>query len=138
MKQIIVCMIWPAGYDDDISLFKELCKEKGYSFHCFSSIALGYKYINDSQPDVVVVKRVVFSQDDGLDLCQQLRQDERYSKLPLIVGWADIRGNSFDEAYSAGANGCFGRVYDIIGIFQMIDNLLEDPTLDRLADQYLK
>lgn len=115
-----VCVIWTEGYDDDMSLFKTLCKEKGFTFQYFSSVISGYKCIKDNQPNVVIVKRTVLSQDDGLVLCRQIRQDEHNSKNPLIAGWADIRG-TFEEAYLAGANGCFGRVYNIVGVFQMID-----------------
>lgn len=138
---ITVCVIWPEGYDDDVLLFKVLCKEKGYSFQYFSNIASGQDYVNSDQPDAIVIKRFVHLQDDGIDFCRQIRQDESNSRIPLIVGWADIRRDSFgtfEEAYLAGANGCFGRVYDIVGVFKMIDILLENPTLSRLADQYLK
>jgi len=141
MKQIIVCVIWSEGYDDDMSLFKYLCKEKGYLFQHVSDLKLGYEHLKSNQPDVIIVKRYIHLQDDGIDFCKQIRHNERYSKIPLIVGWADIRGGgpfgTFEEAYLAGANGCFGRVYDIAGVFQMIDSLLENPTLEKLADQYL-
>jgi hypothetical protein len=138
---ITVCVIWPEGYDEDMLLFKVLCKEKGYTFQYFPSIASGYESINDNQPEVIVIKRFVHLQDDGIDFCKQIRQDESNSRISLIVGWADIRRDSFgtfEETYSAGANGCFGRVYDIVGVFKMIDSLLENPTLVGLADQYLK
>ena len=90
MNHTTVCAIW-SEEDDDILLFKMLCKEKDYSFQYFSNIESGYKYINGNQPDLIVIKRFVDLQDDGIDFCARLRQGESTSAIPLIVGWADIR-----------------------------------------------
>jgi hypothetical protein len=93
----------------------------------------------DTPPAVIIVKRTVQLRDDGLLLCQRIRTTPQLIQVPIILGWSDVSGTpdhrSETIAQDVGANGSFGRVYNIEGIQAMIVRLLHDPTVQGLRDQ---
>lgn len=110
-------------------------------YHALWWLTCDHAYANwrDSPPTVIIVKRTVQLRDDGLLLCQRIRNTPQFIQVPIILGWIDSPGNpdqrSETIAQDVGANGSFGRVYDIEGIQAMIVRLLHDPTAQGLRDQ---
>jgi hypothetical protein len=41
----------------------------------------------------------------------------------------------YQNIYNAGANACFGRVYDITDVLELIEILLKNPTATGLMDR---
>jgi hypothetical protein len=93
----------------------------------------------DTPPAVIIVKRTVQLRDDGVLLCQRIRTTPQLIQVPIILGWIDSPGNPDERrttiAQDVGANGSFGRVYNIEGVQAMIVRLLHDPTAHGLRDQ---
>lgn len=89
-------------------------------------------------PSLLIVQRFVHESGDGLRFVRLLKSDSSISHIPIIVGWADVsRDNSehgYEEAFEAGANACFGRVFDIADVLRQIEELLDNPTATGIVD----
>jgi CheY-like chemotaxis protein len=134
MSTLSLALIW--NEDRDLILMTQLlCRERGYMFQHFTDFAGAQKHWYAHPPTVAIIKRSLDTIDDGLAFCRTIRADYQLQGLPLIVGWADMPRQPFEEAYEAGANGCFGRVFDIGGVFTMVERLAQDPTQTQLVDQ---
>ena len=56
--------------------------------------------------------------------------------MPIIMGWADIfpHGQNqgwevgYQQAFDAGANACFGRVFDPTDVLEQVKQLMADRT----------
>lgn len=134
MQPLSIALAW----DDDFELLllmRYLCNERGYRFEHITTFDVAYARWCQQRPDVALIKRSLQHDNDGLAFCATLRADAHLKALPIIMGWADLGSHTFDEAYAAGANGCFGRVFDIGGIFTMIEQLARAPTHTHLVDQ---
>ena len=134
MGQITLALIW--GDDHSMLLLTQyLCHEHGYALQYYTTFEAARELWKLTLPAVAIIKRSLSVTDDGLDFCAALRSDELTSRLPVIIGWADMSGQTFAEAYQVGANGCFGRVFDISGVFRMVELLADDPIRTGLVDQ---
>ncbi len=134
MNTISVALIWNEEHDL-ILMVQLLCRERGYVFQHFRGFAGVQEHWQHHPPSVAIIKRSLDTIDDGLAFCRTIRADYQLHHLPLIIGWADMPRQPFEEAYEAGANGCFGRVFDIGGVFTMVERLAQDPTQTQLVDQ---
>jgi len=112
-----------------------ICSERAYEFQHFTTFGAAQEQWQQQPPTVAIIKRSLNTTNDGLAFCSVLRDDAHLSRLPIIIGWADMAGETFEEAYHVGANGCFGRVFDIGGVFTMIETLAREPAQTRLVDQ---
>jgi DNA-binding response OmpR family regulator len=133
MTAVSLALIWD---DTDMRiLFEFLCKQRTYELQIYHDFRGTVDQLHRITPTVLIIKRSLYAFDDGIDFCRQLRHSKTLAFIPIIIGWADLGVDAFERAYAAGANGCFGRVYDIEGIFTMISALVHDPSQTRLVDQ---
>lgn len=76
---------------------------------------------------------------DGLRLVRKIRAHSSIPFLPIIVGWADIplkdRNQRYHEVFEAGANACFGAVFNVTVFLKQIRTLQSNPTLTGLVDR---
>ena len=134
MQQLSIALAW----DDDrefLLVTQHICHERGYLLQHVTTFDAAYEGWLQQAPAIAIIKRSLQRDNDGLAFCTALRADAQLKALPIIIGWADMTGHSFEEAYAAGANGCFGRVFDIGGVFTMIERLVGEPTCTYLVDQ---
>jgi CheY-like chemotaxis protein len=134
MSAISIGFVW----NDDpamLLVMQYLCHERGYVLQSFTSFPDAKDHWRQHPPTVAIIKRWLTSADDGLVFCRAIRADGDLRHLPVIVGWADMQQQPFEEAYVAGANGCFGRVFDIAGVFAMVELLAYNPAETHLFDQ---
>jgi CheY-like chemotaxis protein len=134
MTMIAVWFIW----EDDATmpmLFAFAAQQHGYGFTHLTTFAAATTLLPTGRPMVLIVDRSVETMDDGLAFCTMLRTQPTYATLPIIIGYADLGGKRFAEAYAVGANGCFGRVFDIAGIIRMIETVATNPSATGLYDK---
>lgn len=129
---------------DDVELFTFFFTKHGFTVQGVCSTEEGLRVCLTNPPDVLITLRRVQESEDGLHLCQQLRKSSTsLSALPIIMGWADIspytenRGweAMYQQAFDAGANACFGRVFDITDVLEQVGLLMADQTLTHLIDR---
>jgi len=129
---------------DDINLFTYFFTNHGFTVQGVCSVEEGLQVCLTDPPDLLITLRLIRTSEDGLRLCQQLRESStRLSTLPIIIGWADIFPHdpnqdweaAYQQAFDAGANACFGRVFDITDVLEQVRLLLADRTLTHLIDR---
>lgn len=125
---------------DLVAVFKDILGKKGFHFRSVSTADECLTECLRKPPDILLI----FSTSDYLtnhDLCRQIRSDITIY-FPIIVGKADIvypdRRDGYQQAFEAGANACFGIVFDIDDILELINTLLADPSLTGLVDHQSK
>ncbi len=140
-SQRILCVLQD---QDDINLFTFFFTKHGFAVQGVCSAEEGLQVCLTDPPDLLITLRLIQASEDGLRLCQQLRETSAgASTLPIIMGWADIfpHGQNQDweagyqQAFHAGANACFGRVFDITDVLKQVKLLTADRTLTHLIDR---
>jgi ActR/RegA family two-component response regulator len=134
MNQISTGLIW----DDDrdfLFITQYIFRERGYTLEHHQTFDTARAQWQSQAPTVAIIKRSLHTANDGLVFCSALRADIQLKRLPIIIGWADMIGQTFEEAFAVGANGCFGRVFNIDGVLTMIELLAQDATQSGLVDQ---
>lgn len=66
----------------------------------------------------------------GLDLAEQLRADERYDQLPIIVVTASVMHRERRRAIEAGADAFVEKPFDIAELRRIVDSVLSVPRDD--------
>lgn len=59
-------------------------KNSGYDTGCFESPAEFYKALSSQIPDLILLD-IMLPGDDGLTVLTKLREDDRFSKIPVII-----------------------------------------------------
>jgi CheY-like chemotaxis protein len=140
-SQRILCVLQD---QDDINLFTYFFANRGFAVQGVCTVEEGLQVCLTDPPDLLIILRLIREPEDGLRLCQQLREPSTgLSTLPIIMGWADIFphsqnqdwGVAYQQAFDAGANACFGRVFDITDILEQVELLMADRTLTHLIDR---
>ncbi len=140
-SQRILCVLQD---QDDINLFTFFFTSHGFTVQGVCSTEVGLQVCLTDPPDLLITLRLIKTSEDGLRLCQQLRESStRLATLPIIMGWADIFPHgqaqgweaAYQQAFDAGANACFGRVFDITDVLEQVKLLLADRTLTHLIDR---
>ena len=82
-------------------LIQHLCHERGYRLEQSMTFEAARELWMLELPTFAIIKRSLSVTDDGLDFCATLRSDDHTRRLPIIIGWADMPGQTFAEAYEA-------------------------------------
>jgi len=121
------------------NLFSYFLKELGYIVEMATSCNEGLSIIINKPPDLLIAPRWNQERNDGFNLCKQIRENPNIPLFPIIIGLADELDLSprqcIEKTYEIGANACFGRVFDTTDIAVLINILLENPNLTKLADR---
>ena len=124
---------------DIVNLFLHVFKTPEYVIETATNLNDGVAIIKNDPPDLLIIPRRGERENDGFEFCQQLRINSEIPRFPVIVGWADELDLSprecIQQVFEIGANACFGRVFDISDIVPLVNMLLEDPSLNKLADR---
>lgn len=138
-----ILVTWPDRSYDAIyaHVLSRIFPAPGYRWVHVSSVEETLEQLSTNNYDIIITLRDVMFLDDGIELCRAIRTETKFkhTSTPIIIGWIDVGRNSYYEGSKlsilAGANGCFGRVFDMNGVKQMVDTLLDDPTVTDLHDQ---
>ncbi|MBI4057581.1 MAG: response regulator transcription factor [Elusimicrobia bacterium] len=72
--------------DDDMAmadLIEQILSKEGYSLHRSPSIADAQEAVRRTLPDLILLDRNL-TDGDGADFCQELKQDEKTKKIPIL------------------------------------------------------
>jgi CheY-like chemotaxis protein len=73
-----------------LELYGDMLEELDYDPVVLSTVAIETDRIREAQPDAVVLDLTVGLQTEyGLQMAQELRSDERYAAIPIVVATAD-------------------------------------------------
>ena len=136
-----ILLLWE--YDDDlIKMFSFFFQEHGLLINSVRSFEQCFEVCRSEPPDLLIVRSFVNEPRDGLEFIRKIRLDSSISYFPIVVAWADVprdhTGEGYQEAFEAGANAYFGRVFDITDVKQEIELLLRDPMATGIMDRQTK
>lgn len=138
-----ILLVWPDHYDG--ALFAQtlamVCTAPAYAVTHVRSVGEAAVELARATYHVVITSQDVAADNDGIALCRAVRSSSAAGRAApaVIVGWLDVGRRSYAEGArrcaAAGAGGCFGRVFDLDGIKQMVDALVREPDRRGLHDQ---
>lgn len=87
--------------DDDpdfASALELLFKNKGYLVDIAGSLDEAKKSIEINVPNLIILDVMMENYDDGFRLCRELKQDEKFRHIPIIIVTAvtEVTGLKFD------------------------------------------
>ena len=138
MSPARILIVWDDD-EDEINIFTQVFERAGYMVQSVRTCDEGIAACLRQPPDILIVPRVIEHQNKGIEFCQRVRAISNLPRFPIIVGYADIGHSKWQEAYQqaydAGANACFGRVFDITDVLEEITLLLANPTITNVVDR---
>ncbi len=123
---------------DIVNMFVYVFEKSGYKAQPIKSYAEAFTACMALPPDILILGLLPILQDEALELCRKLRATLTMPRFPIIMGHVGIsphREEAYQKIYDAGVNACFGRVYDITDVLNLIATLLADPTATGLMDR---
>jgi DNA-binding response OmpR family regulator len=104
MKKILVIE------DDQIvaNVYRNKLAVEGYQAETASDGETGLKLMRTFKPDVIVLD-LMLPKMSGVDVIKQIRSEEEFSKLPVIVFSNTYLTNLIQEAWKAGATKCISK-----------------------------
>lgn len=74
-------------------------------------------------PDIIVLDRML-PEGDGVEVCQRLRADPRFSEVPIVFLTGCTEAEDERRAMEAGANACLAKPFDPMAIGPQIADVL--------------
>jgi len=118
MKKILIV-------DDDVGLLnivQIILQKRNFVVYAISEWENMPTYINTFKPDLILLD-IFLKGANGGALCMQLKGDKKTSHIPILLfsGDHDIE-TKFNDL---GANGFIGKPFEVNGLVQSIESLLE-------------
>ena len=118
-------------------------EDSGFTVDVASNAKMGWEMLERRIPDLVI-SDIMMPQIDGYEFLQQMRDDSRFSKLPVV--FLTARGMTKDriEGYQASVDAYLSKPFDPDELVAVVSNLIgrhaalnEGPTTDieELAQQ---
>ena len=108
--------------EDDIDI-RELCSyilsEEGYQVQSYGDIA---SFTANAKKSDLFLLDIRLPDGNGLELCDQLKKDQRFSKIPIIMMSAHQRGTS--AMLGSRADDFIEKPFDIHYLLQRVARLL--------------
>lgn len=112
--------------DDDLTiteLMKALMMMEGYEPSVVNDSTKALDVAATFQPDLVTMD-LMMPGISGFDLCERLRQDPRFAKLPILVVSAKDDPGTKERAMRTGANDYITKPFNIDDLLKRIRALL--------------
>ncbi len=118
----------------NLALLRKLVTRQGYDVVEATDGQAALEAVAANDPDLVLLD-VMMPRLDGIEVCQQLRQQPRYARLPILLLTALNRPEDKARGLEAGANDFLSKPFDEIELIARMRSLLRAKALqDRLAD----
>ena len=140
MSKNRILLFWEDD-QDIIAMFSLYFQEHGYPVEDVKSFDECVEKCKSKTPILLIIQRFMegYSISIGLEYVRKIRENTKINYFPIIVGWADFSHTDkklgYHEAFEAGANACFGRVFDITEILEQVKLLHANPSLTGLVDR---
>lgn len=118
-------------------------EDSGFTVDVASNAQAGWELLEAQRPDLVI-SDIMMPQVDGYQFLSQLREDPRYSKLPVVFLTAKGMTKDRIQGYQAGVDAYLSKPFDPDELVAIVENLLgrraaqeegETPDLNNLASQ---
>lgn len=96
---------------------------EGYDVDTASSGETGVKKIGVFKPDLIILD-VMLPQMNGWEVCREIKNNPMYKNILVVILTASTQKSDREKAASAGADGFFGKPFEIDFITEKIRELL--------------
>ena len=121
MKHILVI----DDNEDILHMLKAMLQMKGYKVSMRES-AIGIENeLSENRPDMIIMD-MLLSGADGREICKTLKEDEKFSTIPLLM--ISAHPNARKDCLAAGANFFLEKPFDMNELFTKIDMGLANKT----------
>ncbi|PZD73050.1 Transcriptional regulatory protein SrrA [Acaryochloris thomasi RCC1774] len=99
-------------------------EDSGFTVNVASNAKVGWEMLEKQTPDLVI-SDIMMPEVDGYQFLQQMRDDVRFSRLPVV--FLTARGMTKDriEGYSAGVDAYLPKPFDPDELVAIVTNLME-------------
>ena len=84
------------------NLVQEILEDEGFEVAVAEDAVRARKLIGTFQPDLILLD-IMLPEASGLDLCQMLKNDPRYARIPIVIISAKTQLEDVDRGLQAGA-----------------------------------
>ena len=109
----------------DIALYIGKHLEKEFNITYARSAAEGLKKAKETVPDLIITDVMMPGDIDGLELCQQVRNDELLCHIPIIIITAKTTENDRIKGIQAGADAYLVKPFNSEELLVRVHKLLE-------------
>jgi CheY-like chemotaxis protein len=120
-------ILYIEDFPDNIALVERMVKSRGHEFHSAQNAADGLALAFTLKPDLILLD-LGLPDADGQTLSTWLRNEEAFSRTPIIVltAWPEEVARQTVEAY--GLNGYLCKPFTLADLIKMIDAALVTQT----------
>jgi RNA polymerase sigma factor (sigma-70 family) len=86
-----------------IDLVRDILEERGYRVISAMTAAEGLRLLEENKPDLLILD-FNLPDGDGYEICKQLRQEERWQKLPILMATVRKHPEEWRKGFSVGAS----------------------------------
>lgn len=87
----------------------------------------------DRNPPDAVITDVIMPDQDGYSVCSQIKQDERFSRTPVILMSGVVNKNVADKAVSVGADELIRKPFQPVDLIARVKSFLEPKSAQPAA-----
>ncbi len=113
--------------DDDVETIRVLetrLGSEGYDVVTASSATDGLNRVYEQNPDLILLD-IVLSEGGGLEVCNRLKSDEKYKKIPIVIlTGAYTEEKDIDVGLKLGADAYLFKPYELKELLGTVKRLL--------------
>lgn len=108
--------------DEDIRFIVEyILIEEGYGVTSSANVKDFYTFISENQPDLILLD-VMLPDGNGIDICRDLREDERKANIKIIIMSAHAAEKAVLE--EACSDGFISKPFDLDALVSYVKKIL--------------
>ena len=108
----------------ELRSFMRSAFSKSYRIYIASNGKVGYEIAMSKIPDIII-SDIMMPEMNGIELCQELKKQEKTSHIPLILLTAKAGNDNLIEGYNTGADDYITKPFNIEVLKARIQNILE-------------
>lgn len=109
-----------------VTITRHKLLKQGYEVLTAQNGLDAWEIIQDEYPDLVITD-VEMPVMDGYELCQKIKSDIKFRKIPVILVTSRIQTESLMKGIEAGADNYITKPYDDETLFSKVHELLNNP-----------
>jgi DNA-binding response OmpR family regulator len=113
--------------DDDpqvLAVIQNLLEPRGFKLETLANPSKFWDIITEFCPDLLILD-IEMPDVNGIELCQVVRQEPCWSKLPVVLVSDRINAHTVDQIFAAGADDCISKPIEAAKLIQRIWARLE-------------
>jgi class 3 adenylate cyclase/FixJ family two-component response regulator len=129
-QRILVVDDYPAL----VTITRHKLLQKGYEVITAQNGQDAFELVEQELPDLVI-SDVEMPLMDGYELCNKIKNEPKYRKIPVILVTSKIQTDSLMKGIEAGADNYLTKPYDDETLFAKVEELLVNPIVVADADE---